>query len=57
MAVIKVKPTSPGRRGVVTSAIPGLEQGRVFSGREALTHRLVDEIGGGTFTGREVRAS
>jgi protease-4 len=34
------------RRGVDTKAIPGLEQGRVFSGREAITHRLVDEIGG-----------
>lgn len=35
-----------GRRLVDTSKIPGLEQGRVFSGREALAHRLVDEIGG-----------
>ena len=34
------------RRGVDTAAIPGLEQGRVFSGREALTYKLVDEIGG-----------
>jgi protease-4 len=34
------------RRGVDTSAIAGLEQGRVFSGREALNHRLVDLIGG-----------
>ncbi len=24
----------------------GLEQGRVFSGREALTHKLIDQIGG-----------
>ncbi len=34
------------RRGVDTASIPGLEQGRVFSGREALTYKLVDEIGG-----------
>jgi protease-4 len=34
------------RRGVVTADIPGLEQGRVFSGREALSHKLIDEIGG-----------
>ena len=34
------------RRGVDTAVIPGLEQGRVFSGREALTYKLVDEIGG-----------
>jgi protease-4 len=34
------------RRGVTTSAIPGLEQGRIFSGREALVHKLVDAIGG-----------
>ena len=34
------------RRGVITAEIGGLEQGRVFSGREAQTLRLVDEIGG-----------
>jgi protease IV len=34
------------RRGVVTAGIGGLEQGRVFSGREAQTLKLVDEIGG-----------
>jgi protease IV len=34
------------RRGVDTASIPGLEQGRVFSGREAMTHKLVDQIGG-----------
>jgi protease-4 len=34
------------RRSVATASIPGLEQGRVFSGREALVHRLVDAIGG-----------
>jgi protease IV len=34
------------RRGVLTANIGGLEQGRVFSGREAQTLKLVDEIGG-----------
>jgi protease IV len=34
------------RRGVKTAEIPGLEQGRVFSGREAFQHKLVDELGG-----------
>jgi protease IV len=34
------------RRGVVTAQIGGLEQGRIFSGREAQTLKLVDEIGG-----------
>jgi protease IV len=34
------------RRGVKTAEIAGLEQGRIFSGREALTQKLVDEIGG-----------
>ncbi len=34
------------RRKVATAEIPGLEQGRVFSGREALTLKLVDELGG-----------
>ena len=33
------------RRGIVTASVPGLEQGRVFSGREALTYKLVDSIG------------
>jgi protease IV len=36
------------RRNVKTAEIPGLEQGRVYSGREAQTHKLVDEIGGET---------
>lgn len=36
------------RRGLATAEVPGLEQGRVFSGREAMAHRLVDEIGGET---------
>jgi protease IV len=34
------------RRGIDTAGIAGLEQGRVFSGREALTHKLIDVIGG-----------
>ena len=34
------------RRNVETAAVPGLEQGRVYSGREALQHKLVDESGG-----------
>jgi protease IV len=34
------------RRGIDTASVAGLEQGRVFSGREALGFRLVDEIGG-----------
>lgn len=34
------------RRKVDTAAIPGLQQGRVYSGREALRYKLVDEIGG-----------
>jgi protease-4 len=33
------------RRSVDTASIPGLEQGRIFSGREALAHKLVDAIG------------
>lgn len=32
MALVKVKPTSPGRRGMVKVANPGLYQGRPFSG-------------------------
>jgi protease IV len=36
------------RRGVDTAGVPGLEQGRVFSGREAAKYKLVDEIGGET---------
>ncbi len=34
------------RRKVKTAEIPGLEQGRVYSGRDALSHKLVDAIGG-----------
>ena len=36
------------RRKIDTAAVPGLEQGRVFSGREAITYKLVDQIGGET---------
>ncbi len=35
-----------GRRGIETGAVPGLEEGRVFSGRDALRLKLVDQIGG-----------
>lgn len=34
------------RRQINTADVPGLEQGRVFSGREALNYKLIDEIGG-----------
>jgi protease-4 len=34
------------RRGIKIDEVPGLREGRIYSGREALTHRLVDEIGG-----------
>jgi protease-4 len=34
------------RRGIDTSRVAGLEEGRVFSGREAVTHKLIDQIGG-----------
>jgi protease IV len=34
------------RRGIDTKGVSGLEQGRVFSGREALASKLVDQIGG-----------
>ncbi len=34
------------RRQIDTAAVPGLEAGRVYSGREAREHKLVDEIGG-----------
>lgn len=34
------------RRGIKTAEVEGLEQGRIFSGREALKVKLVDEIGG-----------
>ena len=34
------------RRGIDTKSVAGLEQGRVFSGRDALNHKLIDQIGG-----------
>jgi protease-4 len=34
------------RRGIKLADVPGLEKGRVFSGREALSHKMIDEIGG-----------
>ncbi len=34
------------RRRIRASAIPGLRSGRVYSGREALQHKLVDQVGG-----------
>ena len=34
------------RRGVKPADIPGLTDGRIFSGREALEAKLIDEIGG-----------
>ena len=34
------------RRGIDTASVAGLEQGRVFSGREALANKLIDQIGG-----------
>ena len=34
------------RRGITAADVPGLIDGRIFSGREALAHKLVDEIGG-----------
>jgi protease IV len=34
------------RRGIKLADVPGLDQGRIFSGRDALKHKLVDEIGG-----------
>ncbi len=34
------------RRGIKPSDVPGLVEGRIFSGREALEVKLVDQIGG-----------
>lgn len=34
------------RRGIDTATVPGLEKGRIFTGRQALNHKLVDAIGG-----------
>jgi protease-4 len=33
------------RRGIATAGVPGLEAGRVYSGREALRYKLIDAIG------------
>lgn len=34
------------RRGIKATDVPGLTDGRIFSGRQALTYKLVDAIGG-----------
>ena len=34
------------RRGITASAVPGLEAGSIFSGRQALQYKLVDALGG-----------
>lgn len=34
------------RRNIKTQDVPGLEQGRVYSGREAISHKMIDQIGG-----------
>lgn len=34
------------RRGIAASSVDGLTAGRIFSGRQALENKLVDEIGG-----------
>src|SRR5215813_9535305 len=34
------------RRGIDTASVAGLEQGRVYSGREAAANKLIDQIGG-----------
>ena len=34
------------RRGIKAADVPGLEQGSIFSGRQAVTYKLADEIGG-----------
>ena len=34
------------RRNIKLADVPGLEKGRVFSGREAVTFKLVDQLGG-----------
>jgi protease-4 len=34
------------RRGIDTAGVEGLELGRVYSGRDALTHKLIDQLGG-----------
>jgi len=34
------------RRNIKVESVPGLAEGRIFSGREALNHKLIDRIGG-----------
>lgn len=34
------------RRKIATAAVPGLEAGSIYSGRQALQHKLIDQIGG-----------
>jgi protease-4 len=34
------------RRGIVAQKVDGLVQGRIYSGRQALANKLIDEIGG-----------
>ena len=34
------------RRGIDPASVPGLKEGRIYSGREALAHKLIDRIGG-----------
>ena len=34
------------RRGLKADSVPGLKDGRIFSGREALAAKLIDQIGG-----------
>lgn len=36
------------RRGIDTKGVAGLEQGRVFSGRDAFNQKLIDQLGGET---------
>lgn len=36
------------RRGIAAASIAGLAEGRIYSGRQALENKLVDEIGGET---------
>lgn len=36
------------RRGLDTKSVPGLEEGRIYSGRQALGYKLIDAVGGET---------
>ena len=42
MALVKMKPTSPGRRGMVKVVTEGLYKGRPFGGGHKQHYRLVD---------------